>query len=501
MRGSTRIGGLFSTVTAILVLQLLSCSGSDAVGPPLSAHSALRVHLTASGINLADFSMISLDGADPLRLARNAELLFESIPSGTHAVTISGFVENCSVDGPNPVVVDARPNEMATAEFHLNCTAANGVIEVAVSSSGSWSPLSFGVEVNTGPVLRIRPNSRTYIGSFVPGAYVVSLVGILPSCTIVSDASASVSIAKGSLKQDTVLVNFEVSCASQPESQDEGWQIAFQRGDYVTLVHEDGSGTHLLTPGLAPSWSPDGKYLAYAGQGCDWGCAAGISMISPDGSDAGAITSNDSFLDLDPALSPDGRSITFVRIWLGPDQSYLMVSDLAGTDARVLSIWDPFSTPTWSPDGTQIAFTCEGPGPTWALDICVVKTEGGCKSYFVNECGQLSGLVHLTSSRFVESDPAWSPDGTRIAFTLACYDDSTCPPHVAPSQPYIALLDPLTGSITPMVAGHTPAWSPDGSHLVFAGNVSSPGLKVISLDGTGLRSLTNDPTDTAPSWR
>lgn len=500
MRGSMRVGGLFNTLTATLVLQLLSCSGNETVAPILL--SRLTVTLSASGLDLADASMVSLDGAVPRRLFRNSTLSFESIPIGKHAVAISGFADNCTVDGPNPIVVDASESGMTTVEFRLICTATTGVIAVAVRSSGSWDPLSFSLQVDAGPVQQILPDQETPVGTFTAGTHVVKVLNLPPSCKVVGEASSSVSVSAGKLTQDTVLASFDVSCVLAPSGLDEGWEIAFQRGDSsIMLVRADGSGTRVLTAGLAPSWSPDGKFLVYQRQRClpNWGCSDDVWMIHPDGSQAAPITSSDGFLDSDPAVSPDGRSITFVRFWLGPDQSYLMVSDLTGAQSRTLASWDPYSTPTWSPDGTQVAFTCQGPSPTWELDICLVKDSSGCTSYFVDECPVLPRLVHLTSSRFVESDPVWSPDGLRIAFTLAC-SGSICPPGVA-GESYIAMLDPVTAAVTPLFPGHSPAWSPDGKRLVFAGNASSRGLKVISLDGTGLRSLTNDPSDTAPSWR
>jgi Tol biopolymer transport system component len=51
------------------------------------------------------------------------------------------------------------------------------------------------------------------------------------------------------------------------------------------------------------------------------------------------------------------------------------------------------------------------------------------------------------------------------------------------------------------VAGHDPAWSPDGSQLVFVGNASSPGLRVYNFADGSVRQLTNNPLDSSPSWR
>jgi dipeptidyl aminopeptidase/acylaminoacyl peptidase len=499
MRRSARIGGPFSLLTAVLVLQSAGC-GDTHVGP--AEQSALSISVTIIGVDTDEPFLISLDGLDPRPLSAADGLVLRSIASGRHTLTLSGFRENCSVDGPNPIVVDAPPAGVVRVDFHVTCTATTGVIAVAIPVSGAEAPIWFHVQVDSAAPEWIPRNQKTVIGSFFGGAYVVRLVDVPRFCHVLGDASTSVSVRTGGLTQDIVLASFEVSCEADPEGKSDDAVIAFQRSDSIALVREDGSNIRLLTPGVAPSWSPDGEFLVFQRPRClaDWGCRADLWMIGPDGSGAREITRSESFYDSDPAVSPDARSVAFIRFWNGPDESYLMVSDLNGISPVILSIWDPYSTPTWSPDGTRIAFTCAGPAPTWELDICVVKTAGGCTSYFVNVCQGLPTVVHLTNSRFVESEPAWSRDGDRIAFTLAC-STSACPPGVDDRESYVALLDPLTGAVTPIIPGHSPAWSPDGKRIVFAGNAGNPGLNVINLDGTGLTRLTDDPRDSAPSWR
>src|SRR5262249_38869400 len=154
--------------------------------------------------------------------------------------------------------------------------------------------------------------------------------------------------------------------------------------------------------------------------------------------------------------------------------------------------WWPYARPTWSADGTRIAFTCQGSPPGWEFDICVIPSSNHL-GYFANSPDDyLVGLVKLTNDTWIDSYPAWSPDGTRIAFTTD--RDFT------DGRPFIALISPDGSGFMRLGPGRRPAWSPDGTRIVFVGEADGPGLYVMNVDGSGLVRLTDDPADTAPSW-
>jgi len=106
--------------------------------------------------------------------------------------------------------------------------------------------------------------------------------------------------------------------------------------------------------------------------------------------------------DFDPTWSPDGTRIAFRSQRDGNDEIYVMNAD--GT-CQINLTNDPADdwSPAWSPDGTRIVFAHFFDGNSYS-DIAVINTDG-------------TGLKRITTSS--GEYPAWSPDGTQIAFASA----------------------------------------------------------------------------------
>jgi TolB protein len=172
----------------------------------------------------------------------------------------------------------------------------------------------------------------------------------------------------------------------------------------------------------------------------------------------------------------------------GPPHSenvYVIHADGTGR-LRVTS--DPAADfdPTWSPDGSRIAYRHQT-GEDTTTDIYVIATDG-------------SGARNLTQSGGVADwGPAWSPDGTEIAWNS---DGRT------PGTFRGFLMHPNGSHVQPLGADawvEYAAWSPDGSELAFMGQTPEGTddyeIYVVGADGTGLRRLTNSPgPDGWPSW-
>jgi TolB protein len=261
-------------------------------------------------------------------------------------------------------------------------------------------------------------------------------------------------------------------------------RIVFSAGspqaEDVYVVNPDGSGLRRLTTDpnadFDPALSPDGKRIAYRHQdGQD--SSTEVFVMNADGSGAHNV-SHQANADWGPNWSPDGKWV----VW--NCQRHLTVGFAAcvanadGTGLKVIRPKAWVEYPAWSPDGTKIAFMGQEPGAAGNdpnYDIFLMNADG-------------TGLKRLTDAPGADGWPAWSPDGTRITFSTSRTD---CRNSDAPDCRTSGDIGPLhelwimnaNGSDQHRLStsfGQFSSWSPDGNYVVF-----SPGLNVIRPDGTG----------------
>jgi Tol biopolymer transport system component len=258
----------------------------------------------------------------------------------------------------------------------------------------------------------------------------------------------------------------------------------------------------------SPAWSPDGTLIAYSGSGeaiREDQRDLEIYVMRADGSESRRLT-NDQVLDATPAWSPDGKRIAFAHTpESGTEDAdgVIVVMDADGRGRVEITrhpdtpdiVFD--SQPAWSPDGSLIAFA----RATFTLD-----GEARIGIYTIDPTGAGERLLIEDAA-----DPAWSPDGSRIVFTSTrdrfgetCFHD--CSPS---GEIYVARADGTDPRrlTTSQADDHSPTWAPDGEHIAFTSDRSNRDaheneIYVMAVDGGDLQRLTtNDVWDLEPAWR
>jgi Tol biopolymer transport system component len=311
---------------------------------------------------------------------------------------------------------------------------------------------------------------------------VVAALSIVPACTTaatstesstpVTSPSPAASPTEGGVPIDTDSLKGRIVFSDETND--------------IWSMRADGSRVRRLTSAPAqefdPTWSPDGRRIAYRHQTEDDETTE-IYVMDADGSHQTNLTRNE-VADWGPDWSLDGDAIAFNSAMETEGFGlYGFVVAPDGTGLRRIS--DHYvEYPAWSPDGSRIAFMAQEPdasGSNPDYNIFVMNADG-------------TGVTRLTDAPGEDGWPAWSPDGSQIVFSSARDDCSISESADCRSTGDIGpwedawVMNADGSSQHRLTDGFAQffAWSPDGDAILVAG---AGDMFLIRPDGTGTTPL------------
>ncbi len=251
------------------------------------------------------------------------------------------------------------------------------------------------------------------------------------------------------------------------------------------------------TPDADPAWSPDASRLALAAVTEDGGDDYELYISTVGGHISGPLTDN-AYDDLSPTWSPDGRYLAYVAYPDDGDDAEIFVLPLDGDEPgepiRVTDNDFEDILPAWSPVEGEMLLALvsdrDGDLDVYLMDISCVETDEGCTTDPEVEL--------LTRNAAADTDPSWSPDGSRIAFASDRGEGGDFDIWVMnrDGRDREAITEDREADDV------HPTWAGDGAYLAFASNRDGDfNIYRVNADGSNILRITDSTADdTSPAW-
>ena len=372
--------------------------------------------------------------------------------------------------------------DSATLSGTTTANAVNGVatfsdLSIRKASTYTLAAAAGALRQATSAVFAVAPAAPAQLAFVVPPSATDATLRMWPAVRVamhdafgntVSTVAADVAIALGANPGGATLSG-TLSAAAANGVASFADLVIDRPGSGYTLVATSGT----LTAGTSPSFSVTKQQLIAFAMEDQYGNHRGIGTMHDDGSGVVQLTASGDT----PTWSADGTKIAFL------DSSGVAVTNADGTGiVRSRASLAPTSTGlvwnlTWSPDGTRVAFLADS-------GVFVMNVDGSGVANVLHTTVDMYG-AHETQADGL----AWAPDGSHLAFSgTSSYSSG------------LFLMTPDGSGITRILPGlewslNPASWSPDGSRLVMSCGYY---VCVVNADGTGFAQLVRGAR---PSWK
>lgn len=402
----------------VAVALLCLAAGGGCGEPTGSTGATLVVTASTTGDERdADGYSVVVDGKPGRPLGSNGTMTLVDLEPGQHLVGLEGSAPACEVSGENPRAVSVAGGATVTITFYVTCAATSGALTVHTNTTGTaLDPDGYAVAIDGRASGSVTSNGTRTFTSLAEGEHQLSVADVITNCHLDGESTRQVSIQAG----QTVDLTLSVACVAR------------------TL--------HIITATTGQAPDPDGYAVAVD--------AAAPEAIATAGSlDVGGLTDGE-------------HTITLREIAPFCD---------AEDNPRTLSV---------SEGETTIRFDVVCAGPPRDGRILFNGPAGSEVHVFVMQPDG-SGQVDLTPG--ANSYAArWSPDRSRIVFETT-----------RSGAPAVFVMNADGSRPTRVAGGRSPAWSPDGSHIAFIGDA---GLTVMNADGSARHPLATNRQPESPAW-
>lgn len=305
-------------------------------------------------------------------------------------------------------------------------------------------------------------DGSTFTSSTTPGTYAdgITLTASFDGASMSEEISVTVEPDR-------------IAYLSGETSEDEVWKFMDLEGNLLKEMNFGFANNGPL------SFTPDGRRMLFN----EWTINGGVYILDEDLVSPDIVLPNDAGGGFQQAmLSPDGKTIVAVFVWFETSTRDLILIDIDGGNLEVLTSTSNATewVPSWSPDGKFVVYDETITGQ--AGDVIVIEIETGEKTRLTIDPGN-------------DTEPMYSPDGTKIVFSSS-----------RTGVQHIYVMDADGSNEVQITSGTSssgaPRWSPDGTKILFSSSRDGDSeVYIMDADGNNVEQLTsNSIRDRRPVW-